>query len=197
MEFNALFLCVLHFLASCRKFGHRASVDDVDLLRTKAQRGSGGIHRNVSASDNNDLATLHYRGVALVAEGLHEVASGQELVGRVHALEGFTRNSHEVGQSCTGSDENGLVALFEELVNREGLADYGIGHELHAKLPERSDFLCHYGLGKPELGDSVDQNAAFCVKGLVDRDFESRLGKVACAGESRRSGTYDCHLMAV
>ena len=71
---------------------------------------SGSIHGNVSAAYNCYLlAQVDWR-IVIITEGLHQVASGQILVGREYTVGVLTWNSHELGKSCAGTDEYGLKA---------------------------------------------------------------------------------------
>ena len=60
----------------------------------------------------------------VVAESFHQVASCQVLIGREYTVAYLTRNAHEHGKSCTGTDEYSFKAFFfHELVDRGGFTD--------------------------------------------------------------------------
>ena len=133
-EFNAFFLSVLDFFLTCRKFCHGTAVDDIYLFRPKTQRGSCGIHCDVSAADNRNFSALHDRGDRIIQVGLHEIGTGEEFIGGIDALECFARNVHEVRQTCAGTDEYGFIAHFKQFIDGKGLADDDVGFDINTEF---------------------------------------------------------------
>ena len=87
LEDDAILLGVLHFLLTGGQLGHAAAVDDVDGLGTQTQGAAGSVHGHVAAAHNGDLLAGADGGLAGGQISLHQVGAGQELVGRVDALQ--------------------------------------------------------------------------------------------------------------
>ena len=69
--------------------------------------------------------------------------------------------------------------------------------ELDAQVLGRGlDFGPDDALGQTELGDAVDQHAARHMQRLEDRHLMPQLGQVDRAGQARRAGADDGHLLA-
>ena len=105
----------------------------------------------------------------------------------------------ELGQAGAGADVNGLVAeIVKQLVDGHSLADNGVGNDLNAHLLEVFDLDSNdLVLGQTELGNTVDQNAAGLVEGLVNGDVIAHLAQIARAGEAGGAGADDGDLVAV
>ena len=198
LEDDALFLGVLDLLLTGRQLGHAAAVDDVHGLGTQTQGAAGSVHGHVAAAHNGHLLAGADGGLAGGQVSLHQVGAGQELVGRVHALQALAGDAHEAGQTGTGANEHGLVAvLVHQLVDGQHLANDHVALKIHAHLLQAVDLLLHDGLGQTELGDAVHQHAAGHMQGLVDGDLIAQLGQVACGGQTGRACTDDGDLVAV
>jgi len=61
-EFNALFHCMFNFLTASGKFLKGTAINDIDLVRTEAQRSPCSIHCNVAAADDRNVSALHEWG---------------------------------------------------------------------------------------------------------------------------------------
>ena len=198
LEDDALFLGVLDLLLTGRQLGHAAAVDDVHSLSTQTQGAAGSIHGHVAAAHNGHLFAGADGGLAGGQVGLHQVGAGQELVGGVHTLQALAGDAHEAGQTGTGANEHGLVAvLAHQLVDGQHLADDHVALEIDAHLPEAVDLLLDDGLGQTELGDAVHQHAASHVQGLVDCDLVAQLGQITGSGQAGRACADDGDLVAV
>ena len=104
-------------------------------LRTETERGSRCIHRYVSAADNSNLLSCCDRGIVIIAERLHQVASCEVLVRGEYAVRVLTRDSHESRKSGTGTDEDCLVALLvHQLVDRYRLTDNYVCLNINTEL---------------------------------------------------------------
>ena len=195
---HALFLCVMDFFHTGRQFLLGTAVNHM-YLGTQTKSGSGGVHSHVSAADNDDLFAVDDRCVIVVAEGFHQIVSGQILVGREHAVGLLSRNAHEHGKSRAGADEYGFKAfLLHQLVDGDGFADDHVCLDLYTKGTNIFHFLRHdLVLRKTEFRDTVDQNAACLVQRFEDGHVIAHLRQVAGAGKACRAGTDDSHLMAV
>ena len=174
-----------------------AAIGDVNMLGPEALRHTGRVHRDVSGADDGDAVKVLDGRVIIVTVGLHEVRTGQKLVGGIHAQEVLTRNVQELRQAGAGADEDRFKAVLKELVYRDGLADDGVVHDLDAHFGQvlnlrRDDFL-----RETELRNAVDQHAAGLVEGLENGHVIAHLAQVARAGQTRRAGTDDRDTVAV
>ena len=107
---------------------------------------------------------------------LHQVGTGQVLVGGADAGIALAGDAHKPGQTGAGADEHGLKThVLHQLVDGEHLADNHIGHDLHAQRFQLVHLALHDGLGETELRDAVDQNAAGGVECLKDGDLIALL----------------------
>ena len=190
---------MLYLLVTGRKLLHTAAVHHIHL-GAQTLGAAGGVHSHVAAADNSDLLALevHNRGVRVGLIGLHQIDTGEELVGGIHALEILTGDVHKHGQTRARAHKHGLKAVFlHQLVDGDGAAHNDVGLHLHAHSLEPVHFLLHDGLGQTELGNAVHQHAAGQVQGLVHGDIIALLGQVAGAGKAGRAGAYNSYLMAV
>ena len=188
---------MMHFLHTGGKLLLASSVYDMHLS-AQTQSRSCRIHGHVSAADHSDLLTAHDGGIGILAEGLHQVASGQIFVGGKYAVCILTGNSHELGKSCAGADEHGGKSfLIQELVDGDGFAHDHVGLDLHAKRLHVFNFLLHNGfLGKTEFRNTINQHAAGLVKGLKNGHVVAHLRQIARAGKACRAGTDHGYLLA-
>ncbi len=198
LELDALLLGVVDLLSPGGQLVTAAAVDYEHLVRAHALGAARRVHGHVAAADDGDaLGVVLYRRIVVVAIGLHEVDTGEVLVGGVDAEQVLARDIHELGQTGAGADEHGLIAILEQLVERHGAADDAVVDELDALALEVLDLAVDYALGQTELGDAVGQDAAALVQRLEDRDVVALLHEVARAGEAARAGADDSDLVAV
>ena len=131
--------------------------------------------------------------------GLHQVDTGQELVGGIeHRLIVDAGDVHEHGQTGAGADEHGLKALLlHQLVHGDGAAHDGIGGDGDAQRLQAVHFLLNDGLGQTELGNAVHQHAAGQMQRLKHGDLISLAGQIAGAGQAGGTGAHHCHAVAV
>ena len=103
-----------------------------------------------------------------------------------------------VGLPDAGADEDGLVAVPEQIVDADGPADGGVGPHLDVLQPQMAVFkIVQNAFGQPELGDSVPQNPADLVLALKDGHLIPLAGEDHRDGEPRRAGADDGHPHAV
>ena len=67
-----------------------------------------------------------------------------------------------------GAEEDGVVALREEVVDRDVVADAGVADELDAELLEVLDLVVEDLFLHLEVGDAVEEDAAGLGPGLED-----------------------------
>ena len=178
-------------------FGLTTAVDDIHVLRAQTHCAAGGVHGHVAAADHRHSLGLDDGGIGFLGVSLHQVGTGQIFVGGQNALQRLAGDVHEHGQTRAGTDEHGLVAHLEQLVNGQNPADDHVGHDLDALGFQLPDLVGHDGLGQTELGDAVNQHAAGSVQRFKNGDLIALLGKVAGAGQTGRAGTHHGHLDAV
>ena len=190
---------MLHLLVTGGQLLHAAAVHHVHLS-AQPLGAAGGVHGHVAAADHGHGLALqvHDGGVAVLAVGLHQVDTGQELVGGIDALQVLAGDVHEHGQARAGADEHGLKAvLLHQLVDGDGAAHHGVGLHLDAHGLQSVHFLLDDGLGQTELGNAVHQHAAGQMQRLEHRDLIALLGQVAGAGQACGAGADHSHLVAV
>ena len=198
LEDDALFLGVLHLFLTGGQLSHAAAVDDVHALGTQTQGAAGSIHSHVAAAHNGNLLAGADGGLAGGQVSLHQVGAGQELIGRVHALQALAGDVHEAGQTGAGTYEHSLVAVFaHQLVNGQHLADDHVALKIHAHLLQAVDLLLDDGLGQTELGDAVHQHTACNVQSFVNGHLVAQLCQITGGGQTGRACADDGHLMAV
>ncbi|KJU81724.1 hypothetical protein MBAV_006090 [Candidatus Magnetobacterium bavaricum] len=85
----------------------------------------------------------------------------------------------------------------QEFGNRVQLADDLVGLDDDAEVPEVVDLPEDDLLGQPELGNPVHEHATWTVQRLKHNHLDTGLCQVRGTGQSCRSGTDDCGLLAV
>ena len=195
---DAFLLRVVNLLHTGGKLFLTSSVYDM-YLGAKTQSGSRGVHGHVASADHGDLLSAHDGRIGILAEGLHQVASGQILVGGEYTVGIFTGNPHEFGKSGSGADEHGGEALFvHKLVDGDRFSNDHVGLDLHAQRLHVLDLFFHNGfLGETEFGNAVYQHAAGLVKGLEDGHVIAHLGQISRAGKARGARADHGHLFAL
>ena len=140
-----------------RHLGSRPAVDYVDTLRSKAKRRTGSIHCDVSSTENRHTPSLIFGSMTVLGViCFHEVASCEILVGREHSNEVLSRNSHELRQSGTRSDEDRIKAILAlEFLYGPRSSDENIPFDINAHPLELLDLLVHKTLWKTEFRNSV------------------------------------------
>ena len=168
-------------------------------LSTKAERGACSIHRHITAADYDCLFALRHGSCIILQSSLHQVASGQVLIGRKYTVGILSGNTHEHGKSGTGADEYGIKALFiQKLVHSHRLADDHICLNLYAQrlhILNLGPYNCV--LGKTEFRNSVCKHAAGLMKSFKDGHIIAPLSQVAGTGKSCRTGSDHSNLLAV
>ena len=79
-EMDSLFLCVMHFLGTGRKFLFSTTIYDRSIC-SKPQCSTGCVHGNISATDHDNLLTCMDRSHIIFPVCLHEIVTGKELIG--------------------------------------------------------------------------------------------------------------------
>ena len=187
---------MMNFLHTSRKLCLTAAIYNMYLC-SKTKRCSCSIHCYVSAAYNSYLFSCHNRGVIILTECLHQVVSGQILIGGKYAVGILTRNSHKFRKTCTGTDENSLKAfLIHQFINGYGLSDNHICLNGHTQLFHIFNLAADNGiLRKTELRNTVGQNAARLMKSFENRYLVAHLCQIASTSQTCRAGSHNSHLM--
>ena len=190
-EYDAFYLCVLYLLTPCRQFLITAAIHDTNLIRTKPQGTSCGIHSHIPTAHNDHVLTF-FDGSVIFREliRLHEIYTCQKLIRGIHAIEVLTIDSHEIWQSCTGSKEDRIELIFQ-FIDGLDLSDNVTGFHINAKLPDIIHLFLNYIFGKPELWNTVDQHSSCRMQCLEHSNFMSCLCKIRCSRKSGRSRPYN------
>ena len=102
---------MVNLLHTGRKLCFTSSVYHMNLS-AQTESGSCSVHGNVSAAYDYNLLAGCDGCIIIVAEGLHQVASCQVLVGREYAVGVLARDAHELGKTSAGTDKYGGEALL-------------------------------------------------------------------------------------
>ena len=130
--------------------------------------------------------------------GAHQVAAGQEFVGREDAVQGIAGDAQGGRVTGTDTDEDGVKTHFgNHLFEGKEASDQRIAFELDAQLDELVDFGIDHRVGQAEIRDAVFQHAAGLVEGLEHGNFAAGLGHIRRAGHACRAGADDADLVAV
>ncbi len=81
IELDALGFGMLNFFLTCRQLVAAAAIGDIDMLGTKTLCHTRRIHRDISGADDGDTVKVLDGCVIIVTVCLHEVCTGQKLVG--------------------------------------------------------------------------------------------------------------------
>ena len=85
------------------------------MAGTVADGGAGAVHSGVAhADDGHVIAQTEGLGVCQIVDAESHVAKALAL------------DVHGVGLPQTGTDEHALIAVAEQIVDRDGLADGGV-----------------------------------------------------------------------
>ena len=196
VELNALFLCVLDFLGTSRHLISASPVNDMDL-GAHSFSASCSVHGNVSAAYNRNLFVLFDWGVVLVQVALHQVDSGQVLVGGVYTYQVLALDVHELRKAGTGTNEYSIVSFIEQVLDVQRSSHYYVVVEGNALLPQGVDFVCYDIFRQTEFRNSVYQHAALFVEALENGDLVSLVYQVSGCSQSGRAGTDNGSLLAV
>ena len=189
---------MMYFFHSGRKLLFTSAVYDM-YLSTQTKCGSCSIHSHVTAAYHSYLFTVHDRCSGIGIKRLHQIASGQILIGREYTVGILTGDTHELRKSCTGTDKYGMEALFiHQLIDGHGFTYHYVGFNMNTERFNILDLFCHNAaLGKTELGDTVYQYTACLMQCLEDGDIITHFCQISGTGQTRGARTDDSYLFAV
>ncbi len=175
-----------------------AAVND-RCLRTKPFSSTNSVHSNVTTTDDNSTCPDEDRSVGARLESPHQVGASEKLVSRNNTVQILAGNTHKEGKSGPGTNEYSRKSLVvKKLVDGKSAADDNVGFDMDAESNDLSNLASNDTLlRKPELGNTVNQNATGTVKCLENRDFVTKTSKVGSASQSGRPGANDSNTVAV
>ena len=105
---------------------------------------------------------------------------------------------HGVGLPQTGTDEHALVAVAEQIIDGDGLADGGVGPHLDALQLQMAVLeIVQHAVRQAIVGDAVAHDAANFIAGIKDGHIVAPACQQHRNGQARRAGANDCRLHAV
>ena len=105
---------------------------------------------------------------------------------------------HGVGLPQTGTDEYALVAVAEQIVDGDGLADGGIGAHLDALQLQMTILeIVQHTVGQTVVGDAVPHHAADLIPGVKDGPIVAPACQQHRDGQACRAGAHHSGLHAV
>ena len=141
-----------------------------------ADGGAGTVHGGVAHADNGDVIAQ------LEGLGVGEVVDAEGYVAQRLALD-----VHGVGLPEARADEDALVAVPEQVVNGDGLADGGVGADMDALQLEVTVLeIVQHAVGQAVVGDAVPHDAADLVPGVEDGDVIAPARQQDGDGQARR-----------
>ena len=187
MEADAFHLGVIVLELEGGHFGFAAAVDEVDIFRSQAKGGVGGVDGGVAAADDDDGAAGSKVGQGLVAfdeaEGVDD--AGEVVAGEAEAFHGAEADADE--------DE---VEFALQLIEGDVGADFGLA-ELDAHRADHFDFAEAVGGTQFVLGDAVGVESAGQRAIVEDGDAGAVAAQFGGAGERCRStahaGDFEVH----
>ena len=160
-EAHALELCVPHLVLRGADALLVAAGVAGDVACAVADGSAGAVHGGVAHTDDGDVvAQLEGLGVGQIVD-----AEG-------HVAQRFALDVHGVGLPEARADKDALVAVPEEVVDGDGLADGGIGADVDALQLEVAVLeVVQHAVGQAVVGDAVPHDAADLVAGIEDGDI--------------------------
>ncbi len=131
-----------------------------------AEGRAGHVHGGVAHADDRDrLADIAGIGADQVVQAKVDVAAGLAL------------DAQGLGAPGARADEDGLVAVAEEVVDSKGPADGRVGADADALALQHAAVAVDDGLGQAEVGDAVAEDPAHVGPLLEDGDVAAGGGQ--------------------
>ena len=158
-----------------------------NVAGTVADGGAGAVHGRVAhADDGHIIAQTEGLGVCQIVDAKGYVAKALAL------------DVHGVGLPQTGTDEHALVAVAEQIVDGDGLADGGIGAHLDALQLQMTVLeIVQHTVRQAVVGDTVAHHAADLIPGVKDGHIIAPACQQHCDGQACRAGAHHSGLHAV
>ena len=187
---------MFHLLKACRHLRFRPSVDQSDVS-TESFCRTTRVHCSVTTTNDEHLLTYYNRCIRIRIGCIHEVNTCKILVTWQDIDGVFARNTHEIRQSCTRTNEDSFESLCLQLVDRDGFTNDGIGLEVYTKPTKVIYFNINNLVREAEFRDTILQNATYLMQCFEDIHLISTLHHVSCEAQTRWSWTHNSHLDAV
>ena len=193
-ELHAFLHGIVIFGAEGRHAVDVAVVDDGHFRRAHAERGAGGVHSGVAASDDGDPVAFadHYL-VALDEALVVEAHPAQEPYGLAHAGMLSALDVERLGAAGAGAHEDCVEAFVEEAVDGVVLADGGAVVDLHAEVFDLLYLAAHHFLRQTVFGNAEHQHSARLDTHLEYLHVESLAGEIAGDCQSGWAGADHRH----
>ena len=157
------------------------------MAGTVADGGAGAVHGRVAhADDGHVIAQTESLGVGQIVDAKGYVAKALAL------------DVHGVGLPQTGTDEHALIAIAEQIVNGNSLADGSVGAHLDALQFQMTVLeIVQHTVRQAVVGDAVAHHAADLIPGVKDSHVIAPACQQHGDGQARRAGAHHSGLHAV
>ena len=115
----------------------------------------------------------------------------------MHIAEGLARNQHTTRTPCTGTDEDGAIAIVEKILEGDVATDGEVRTEEDAHFTHLRVVAVEDAVRQTELRDTVAHDAADLITALEDGDLIALACKQDRDGDAGRTCTDDRCLHAV
>ena len=184
--------------------GNRLAIDDVgpvepgvfNLVRAGGDVLGARVHRHVPRTVAKCRARDVHGGVAhaddrdvladLVGLGAHEVIEAE-----VHVAARLPGDAERLGAPGPRADEHGVVAVAEQVVDEQRVADGGVGPDLDAEPLERQPVARDGRAWQAEVWDAVAEHAADLGALFEDGDVDACLGEPEGCHDACRAASDD------
>ena len=158
-----------------------------NVAGTVADGGAGAVHSGVAhADDGHVIAQTEGLGVCQIVDAESHVAKALAL------------DVHGVGLPQTGADEHALIAVAEQIVDGDGLADGGVGAHLDALQFQMTILeIVQHTVRQAVVGDAVTHHAADLIPGVKDGHIVAPACQQHRDGQACRAGAHHSGLHAV
>ena len=186
-EAHALQLCIAHLVLGGADAALVTAGIAGDVAGTVADGGAGAVHGRVAHADHSNIITQTERlGVCQIVDAKGYIAQRLAL------------DMHGVCLPQTGTDEHALVAVAEQIIDGDGLADGGVGPHLDALQLQMAVLeIVQHAVRQAVVGDAVAHDAADLIAGIKDGHIVAPACQQHRNGQARRARANDCRLHAV
>ena len=190
-ELYSFLLGMLDFLHTRRHLLLATAVDNHRVLSAETFSRADSIHGGVATTDNRYVLTIEQGCVGRRIGSVHEVHAGEVFVTGEHTVQVLSGDIHESRQSGSRADEDTFEALLLQLLDRDCLADDGIGMELHAERTQAVNLFIDDGVRETELRNTILEHPAYLMQRFEDVYLVAVFGGIACEGQSGRTGAHN------
>ena len=164
-------------------------------LSAQTKCGSCSIHSHVTAAYHSYLFTVHDRCSGIGIKRLHQIASGQILIGREYTVAFSPGIPMNFGSPAPEPINTAWKLFIHQLIDGHGFTYHYVGFNMNTERFNILDLFCHNAaLGKTELRDTVYQYTACLMQCLEDGDiithFARSPAQVRPAGPEPMTATF-------